>query len=327
VADRDDVRGFYAALGIVLPAGAHRNATIRCFADPDAHAHGDRNPSCSVSLDHGAWRCWACGAHGGAYDAALTRGHTPASAMALLDEHRLADPRRPPFATSPSPTRFGDREPNPGRPNVTLAATETHVQAWHDALFSPDAQAWLDLLCRERLWSASVMRDLHVGRDRERITIPIHNAAGRLRGVLRYHPGASTPKMLAVRGTQLGLIPHPAHQPSQRILLVEGPPDMIAARSRGWPAIAVPGTHAWNTSWSALLTGRDVTVLFDSDTAGRAAAQQIAHDLTPYAAVRIVDLAPNRDDGYDLTDWLHAQPQRRSTPCAPSSSPKPTIAH
>ena len=50
--------------------------------------------------------------------------------------------------------------------------------------------------------------------------------------------------MLAVPGTRLGLIPHPAKETSDRILLVEGPPDMVAARS-GLPAIAIPGTNAW----------------------------------------------------------------------------------
>ena len=325
--DEHDVRAFYAALGIELPAWAQRNATIRCFADPNAHAHADRDPSCSVSLDHGAWRCWACGAHGGAYDAALTCGHTPAAAMELLRRHRLADEAPPPPDAGPRRRRIAGLKPAPRQDKIVLAATESDVQAWHRALFSPDAEAWRDLFRRQRLWATPVMRELELGRDRDRITIPIRDGHDHLRGVLRYRVGAAIDKMLAVRGTQLGLIPHPAKEPSPRVVLVEGPPDMIAARSQGWPAIAVPGTHAWQTSWAQLLTGRDVIVLMDSDPAGRDAAQQIARDLNASASVRLVDLAPHRTDGYDLTDWLLDQPQRRSTPCAPSSSPKPIIAH
>jgi hypothetical protein len=57
---------------------------------------------------------------------------------------------------------------------------------------------------------------------------------GGLRGVLRYAPTHErAPKMLAARGTRLGLIPHPAAEPSEWVVLVEGPPDMISARSRG----------------------------------------------------------------------------------------------
>ena len=90
-----DVRAFYAALGIELPAWSKREAPVRCFAQPDAHNRGDRSPSCSVNLASGAWNCHGCGAHGGAYDAALATGHSPRSAMDLLITHGLAEPRAP----------------------------------------------------------------------------------------------------------------------------------------------------------------------------------------------------------------------------------------
>ena len=107
------VRAFYAALGIELPAWSTREAPVRCFAQPDAHNRGDRSPSCSVNLASGAWNCHGCGAHGGAYDAALAAGHSPRSAMELLIAHGLAEPRAPdapvsaPRTTGPrvSPTR------------------------------------------------------------------------------------------------------------------------------------------------------------------------------------------------------------------------------
>ena len=66
-----DVRGFYRALGVELLGWAKSEAPVGCFADPGAHAHGDRDPSCSVNVESGAWHCWGCGAAGGAYDAAL----------------------------------------------------------------------------------------------------------------------------------------------------------------------------------------------------------------------------------------------------------------
>jgi hypothetical protein len=50
-----------------------------------------------------------------------------------------------------------------------------------------------------------------------------------------------------------------------------------------------------------------VTVVMDCDRPGRKAAARIAEDLSRSCAhPRIVDLAPERDDGYDLSDWLHA---------------------
>ena len=50
-----DIRGYYTALGIDLPAWAQEQASVRCFADPDLHQHEDRNPSCSVNLTTGAF--------------------------------------------------------------------------------------------------------------------------------------------------------------------------------------------------------------------------------------------------------------------------------
>jgi DNA primase len=80
---------------------------------------------------------------------------------------------------------------------------------------------------------------------------------------------------------------------------------MISARSQGLPAIAVPGDDAWEPEWAQLLEGRHVSIVLDCDRAGRGAAARIAADLKS-AGVRgsILDLAPGRHDGYDLTDWL-----------------------
>jgi DNA primase len=146
------------------------------------------------------------------------------------------------------------------------------------------------------------------------VIVPIRNLRGELRGVLRYAPSHDhAPKMLAVRGSRLGLIPHPAAEPSGWVVLVEGPPDMISARSQGLPAIAVPGDDAWEPEWAQLLRGRCVSVVLDCDRAGRDAAHRIAGDLKA-AGVRgsVVDLAPDRQDGYDLTEWLD---ERRGLAC------------
>ncbi len=109
--------------------------------------------------------------------------------------------------------------------------------------------------------------------------------------------------MLAASGSRRALLPHPAAEPSERVLLVEGEPDMIAARSHGLPAIAVPGVGGWRAAWASLLCGRRVAVVMDCDKQGRAAAATITRDLSPRSS-SIVDLDPDRDDGYDLTDRL-----------------------
>jgi hypothetical protein len=306
-----DVRGFYAALGIELPGWAQQEASVRCFANPDAHAHGDRDPSCSVNVENRVWHCWGCEAAGGPYDAALARGRSRRDAIDLMIDHGLTA-RRTGFAAGGAsraatrrPARPADLEcSRPAR--ADLAADEQQVAEAHGRL---SALRWPARLLREqqrRVWSRDTLLELGCGWERGRVIVPIRNRRGELRGVLRYAPTHDrAPKMLAVRGTQLGLIPHPAAEPSRWVVLVEGPPDMISARSRGLPAIAVPGDDAWEPEWAQLLVDRYVSIVFDCDRAGRDAATRIAGDLKA-AGVRgsIVDLSPDRHDGYDVTDWL-----------------------
>ena len=307
-----DIRGFYDALGVELAGWATGEASVRCFADPAAHAHDDRDPSCSVSLVHGAWHCWGCGAEGGAYDAALELGRSPREAMDLLISFGIAERRS---------GRGGSGAPEPRRPRrgssglvprtlrpspPQLAVDQRDVIRWKRTLLR---RAWPTTQLRDqhrRLWRRSVADDLDLGWDRGRLTIPIRDDRGNVRGVLRYRPRhRETPKMLAVPGSRLGLIPHPSTEASPWVLLAEGPPDVIAARSRGLPAIAVPGDHAWEPAWASALSGKGVVIAMDCDPQGRAAAERIASDLAGIAAsVTTADVAPHLDNGYDLTDWL-----------------------
>ena len=282
-----------------------------CFADPDAHAHGDRDPSCSVNVESGAWHCWGCGAAGGAYDAALACGLNAREAIALMIAHGLTARRvgAPALDGRSAPVR--QQVERPGRSSgaslrAELDADERQLEEARERLA---ALVWPPRVLRQeqrRVWSRAALLDLGFGWERGRVIIPIRDAAGGLRGVLRYAPSHDhAPKVLAARGTRLGLIPHPVAEPSQWIVLVEGPPDMISARSRGLPAIAVPGDDAWEPEWAQLLAGRYVSVVLDCDRAGRDAAARIAADLKA-GGVRgsIVDLARARTDGYDLTEWL-----------------------
>jgi len=310
-----DIRGYYQQLGIQVPQQARVEASLRCFADPAAHRREDRDASCSVNLLSGAWNCHACGARGGAYDAALAKGHTPRSAIDLMIAHGLIE-RRARIRTArellrdPAGSRIvraHARGPAPPGEDpvsrIALQVSERDISRWQATLSRRPCR--LARLTAERGWRYETIRALELGHDYGRITIPIRDARGELQGLLRYQPKPTgRPKMLFALGSRVGLIPHPAAEASERILLVEGPPDMIAARSRGLPAIAVPGDHAWRSTWGDLLARRHVTIVMDADTQGRAAARRISANLANHAYPRIVELAPLRDDGYDLTDWL-----------------------
>jgi hypothetical protein len=320
-----EVRAFYEALGIELPGWAHTEAPVRCFVDPEAHKREDRDASCSVNVHSGAFNCHGCGARGGAYDAALARGRSPREAIDLMVAFGLTERRGRDTSQVTSQASARDTSRRPARQLMqrraqaataaaTLAVTGEQVQEWAKQL--ERSSALLARLARERGWSRHALVDLEIGFDGERITVPIWRSAAPadrarseravLQGLLRLRVDRTGhPKVTAVPGTRLGLLPLPALTRAERVLLVEGPSDMLAARAAGLPAIAVPGANAWRPEWASLLDGRRVVVVMDCDRPGRQAAARIAEDLERRGIVAgIRDLAPSRQDGYDVSDWL-----------------------
>jgi hypothetical protein len=217
-----------------------------------------------------------------------------------LTEYRTYRSTTMPMRRVSTPTRQASAKPT----RLSASITEDAIATWRDALTRrPELIA---RLTRDRSWLYSTMLELGLGFDRGRITIRVRDDQRRLIGMLRYQPwpNPGEPKMLATAGSRRALLPHPAAEPSTRVLLVEGEPDMIAARSHGLRAIATPGADSWRTSWAQLLSDRKVTIIMDCDEQGRMAAATIADDLSRVSDVDVLDLAPDRNDGYDLTDRL-----------------------
>ena len=192
-------------------------------------------------------------APGGAYDAALARGRSSLDAMACSSptgrpsagrgRERTAHRRRPliiPSSNASAPP------PNPDAESWSWAEPELgggpcglgRALRWPPRVLRAE---------QARVWSRATLVKLGCGFAGGRVLIPIQDARGELCGTLRYAPSHDhAPKMLAVAGTRLGLIPNPAAEPSESIVLVEGPPNAISARSYG-PAreSPLPGDDAW----------------------------------------------------------------------------------
>jgi putative DNA primase/helicase len=129
------------------------------------------------------------------------------------------------------------------------------VRRWHLAL--TDDHRLRSRLASERGWTPQTMFELELGTHHGQITIPVRDHSHRLTGALFYRPWRMNgqTKLRAAAGSRRQLLPHPGSERSRRVLLVEGEPDMIAARSHGLPAIAVPGVASWRREWQALLDG------------------------------------------------------------------------
>jgi len=191
------------------------------------------------------------------------------------------------------------REPEP-------LPTEDELAGWVGQL--DQIGPWL---IQARCWETPTLARLGVGYDGRRLVVPYRDAQGVLIGAVRYRPGA-VPKAIAAGGHGRHLFPAPESLEGHgHVLLVEGEPDAITGHQLGLPAVSVPGVSAWRDEWTERLCDRRVTVALDADEAGRRAAMRVGQKLSSAGiAVAICDLAPDRDDGMDLTD-LHVAAVRQ----------------
>ena len=148
-------------------------------------------------------------------------------------------------------------------------------------------------------WTTAGMRRVGATIDRDgRATL----------GNVRYLPDPpnGTPKSLAAAGGERDLWPDPASVTGETLFVVEGEPDAVTGASLDIPTVGVPGTGKWDPAWAPRLAhGRSrVVVVADADDSGRKAAERTAKAIAGHCSdVRVLDLAPERSDGYDLSDF------------------------
>jgi hypothetical protein len=273
------------------PRRSGANWLVRC------PAHEDREPSLNVGEgvdDRVLLNCFA----GCAVEAVLAACGLDASDL-FADNGRAPDGGRR-TARPGTRNRATDREPArlPGEPEL---------EAWRAALVGSD-QA-LSRLQTLRGWTREAVEGLELGLCDGRVVIPVRDATGALVNVLHYAPNPQRragSKLLSQRGRPRELFPVPERVADRGayLWLLEGEPDAVTATSLGLPAVSIPGVKGWRDAWSVRFRGRRVAVCFDSDRAGREAAQRIARAVAREAAeVRLVDLDPTGEEGRDLTDW------------------------
>jgi len=211
--------------------------------------------------------------------------------MALLEEHSLLT-----LAT-------GDSRP-PAAPAIDVS--DEDIAEYREQLQTNTEL--LGKLTEERGWTPDALARLEVGYDGERLTFPARSLDGDLVGLGRYLPRSDrgdAPKLISVTGSQRQLFPRPeaVSEHDGYLFLVEGEPDAITATSVGVGAVALPGAQSWQCVWRERFHDRRVCIVFDADAAGRSAAAAVAKELASVTSeLRVLDLAPAREDGFDLSD-------------------------
>lgn len=158
-----------------------------------------------------------------------------------------------------------------------------------------------------KLWTAPTLKRLGVGMDAaSRYVFTITNEAGEYAGAVRYADDGRDPKVRADAGTTRDLWPRPEDVPGAFVVVVEGEPDAVSLAELGFPVVALPGAGKWSDEWPERIAhGRDgVYFVTDCDKTGRARMTRAAELAAPIADAFVIDMAPERDDGYDMGDVL-----------------------
>jgi hypothetical protein len=269
-----------------------RGAAYPC-PNPNHDQTGRTPPvSLGVSNDYQLFNCHGCGAGGTAIDALmLVRGFDAAGALAEL-RTRAGHTEAPPV---PKPKR--NPQPLPSEQRIAELAQRL-----------VDDRRLVERVGERRGWSRDALASLGVGVDGDRLTFPIRDGAGALVNVCKYSPRPSDGerKMISLAGRPRDLYPAPESIEGDVVWLVEGEPDSVAATSIGLPAVGLPGVEfAKRLDVERFRRFSRVHIVLDCDQPGRDAATQIASALAKAGVEsRVVDIEPNRDDGFDLGDLV-----------------------
>lgn len=257
-------------------------------------AHDHRTPSLSIAQGD---KCALVCCHAGCD----TSGVVAALGLTLAD---LYDDRRETGDASARRLLTPPRsiETRPAAQGAAAMPDQASLARWQRALLDNPGQ--LDRLAALKGWTPEVLDRLGVGFDGERVTFPVRDGDGALVNVLRYLPGGS-PKTVALKGRPRDLFPAPEAIEADELWIVEGEPDAVSAAMVGLAAIGLPGVPHVTAVSPWRFYGRRVVIALDCDPPGRTAAHTLASRLTALTrTVRVLDLDPLREDGYDLGDLV-----------------------
>ena len=322
--------------------------------------HNEKSPSFTVNDQKGFYHCFGCGAHGD-----VIRWMTDQRGLSFMDavkelaaEAGMDLPAPDPRAAQRAEQQAGLHEvlaaaqdwyraqldtPEGARARAYLASRrfDAHTMERFGFGFAPAGRQALKTALKQFDEAMLIEAGLRIAVDdkepydrfRDRLTMPIHDARGRVIGFAarildaekkdapKYINSPDTP--LFDKGRTLFNLHRagPASRQSGRIVVVEGQMDVIALAAAGiGEAVAPMGTALTERQLEMLWRLVEVPILcFDGDAAGQRAAMRAAARalpmLRPAHSLKIVRLPPGMDpddlikrDGVDALETLLDKP-------------------
>jgi len=246
--------------------------------------HDDTEPSMSINLTTGLWRCFGKCDTGGDTYAFYQKMHG---------------------ASFPEAKKQTDSILNRNADAVT-PVSEEDIDKWCINLLRTPKM--LEFVTEERNINKKTIERFKIGWDGHRITFPIKSRLGLNMNIRRYLPGAKEKRMINYK-TGYGkarLYPIDILK-GDSFLLVEGEWDMVLANQLGFKALTqTGGAGTWLNEWNDSFKDKIVYICYDCDKAGRDGSAKVAKHLHGVAKhVYVVDLGlPGTKDDKDISDFF-----------------------
>lgn len=296
------IRQAATALGVKLnPTG-----NSSCI-NPSAHNNGDRKPSFSILKGGTNFNCFGCGIKGNVVDfVKIVQNVDAKEAIQWLREN---------FDSGHGSMKSRKRE------SVSNSTNTTETKRVVDPESMKKSQVWMEKnvfvsgLLKLGI-SLSHLKEWNVGVGSEKaVLFHYQNMEGQITTTktIVYQANLKRDKSIAPKFLK-GHIPclygehilQEDHR-EKEVFLVESEKSALicSAYLSEYQWIATGGAGKLTDSNLKVLTGRNVFICFDSDVAGRQYADKNRQMLEKSGiTARVIDLFPERNDGYDIADYL-----------------------
>lgn len=258
--------------------------------------HDDKEPSLSVNLEKGVFKCFGCGEQGGVVKFIQLRyGLDKKEALRKIKEEEG-------LPLSPSVKgRKGEEvsKPKAKIPKKTAYHTLDQVRLIHNQLLKNEA-ALKTFQDKYGLSRETIEKHL-IGYQNEHYVIPLEVAPGKW--TFKEHKGSQS------KGAKVSLYPPGIIKEGlPYVIVTEGEFKALLLNQLGFPAVSgTGGANTWKREWNTCFTNLNVIIAYDADEPGREGATRVVGFLKGIArSVKIIQWPSFMDskDKKDVTDFF-----------------------
>ena len=267
--------------------------------------HGDRHASASINFGKGVFRCTKPGCIGGMTVRQL-------KAMIREREEHVDEADYDPFGKGNVVSledKRATKAVQASEDGSVKELSEALVEGFHRNLINDRKELLAEFMSKRGLTMETVVRfKLGYESKSKRFVIPVRDEQGRVVNLRKYRLEAGDSQKMSNHmgyGSPPRLYPLAELDGAENVLIVEGELDALIAIQNGLTAVSgTGGAEKWMPEWSRFFEGKNVTIIYDNDQAGRIGAHRVKQSVRKYArSVKVIEaLCPEEHE--DITDYF-----------------------